>query len=161
MGADDGWKMTDVVRGRCVQRAYLTVAFAEDDDARDLDPAEVTRLVGLSPTRQHRTGDRYGTHGHLHRRGGWYVDVPERDEYDTEIVLVELLDIIEPNADGLARARQVLGLQAGINVVIKMIPVQGPDGEDLRTTPALSLAAATVRRLADLDLWLDCDQYVY
>ncbi len=67
MGADGGGgRMTGVVQGRCVQRAYMTVAFAEDDGARDLDFAEVTRLVGLSPTRQHRSGDRYGPH----QRGG-------------------------------------------------------------------------------------------
>ncbi|WP_327011520.1 DUF4279 domain-containing protein [Dactylosporangium sp. NBC_01737] len=137
------------------------MAFAEDDDVRDLDPAEVTRLVGLPPTSQHRKGDRYGPHQRAWRRSGWKVEVPERDEYDTEVVLVELLDIIESRADGLARACQVLGLQAGINVVIEMHPVQGPDGEELVTTPALSLSAATVRRLAKLDLWLDCDQYVY
>jgi len=42
-----------------------------------------------------------------------------------------------------------------------MYPVQGPNGEELVTAPALSLSAATVRRLAKLDLWLDCDQYVH
>lgn len=124
--------------------------------------ADDSQLPGrLRSHRQHRSGEPYGKLGNLRRRSGWYVDVPKRDEYSTEIVLVELLDIIEPHAAGLARARQVLGLVAGINVVIEMIPELGPDGEDLRTTPALSLAAATVRRLADLDLWLDCDQYVY
>jgi hypothetical protein len=97
----------------------------------------------------------------VHRHGGWYVEVQKRDEYDTEDVLAELLDIIEPHAEGLARARQVLELRAGVNVVIEMHSVRDPGGEILVTTPALSLSAATIRRMAKLDLWLDCDQYVY
>jgi hypothetical protein len=150
------------LQGRCVQRAYLTVVTPEGGGVRDLDPAEVTRLVGLAPSSQHRKGDRYGPLQHAWRHSGWKVEVPERDEFDTDVVLVELLDIIEPHADGLARARRVLGLEAGINVVIQMHRVQDPDGgEDLLTTPALSLSAATVRRLARLDLWLDCDQYIF
>jgi len=48
MGGADDQDENRVVQGRCVQRAYLTVAFVEDDDVRDLDPAEVTRLTGVS-----------------------------------------------------------------------------------------------------------------
>ena len=55
-----------------------------------------------------------------------------------------------------------LGLEAGVQVVIEMHRVQDPDGgEDLLITPALSISAATIHRLAKLDLWLDCDQYVF
>lgn len=161
MKGDDGREATGRVQGRCVQRAYLTVAFADDNAERDLDPTQVTQLVGLRPTRSHRRGDRYGPDQRVHRHAGWYVEVQRRHEYDTEVVLAELLDVIEPHAEGLARARQALGLVAGANVVVEMYTVRDPGGEVLVTTPALSLSAATIRRIAELDLWLDCDQYVY
>jgi hypothetical protein len=65
--------------------------------------------------------------GHrTHRFSGWYLDVPQREVYETEILLEELLDMIEPHADGLAQVRRVLSW-----------------------------------RLVKLDLWLDCDQYLY
>ncbi|WP_410809091.1 DUF4279 domain-containing protein [Micromonospora sp. 067-2] len=97
----------------------------------------------------------------VHRSSGWYVDVPRRDEYDTELLLGELLDLIEPHADGLARAQQVLELRAGINVVIEMHSERDGADDILVTTPALHLTADTIRRLAGLHLWLDCDQYIY
>ncbi len=97
----------------------------------------------------------------VRRSSGWYVDVPQRDEYDTELLVRELLDVIEPHAEELAHAKQVLGLRAGINVVIEMRSGRDRAGDILVTTPAFHLTAATMRRLASLDLWLDCDQYVY
>ncbi|MFF5235365.1 DUF4279 domain-containing protein [Dactylosporangium sp. NPDC000521] len=162
MGAGVGWTAGGVMRGRCVQRAHLSVTVAEGSGVRDLDPAEVTRLVGLVPTSQHRKGDPCGPFQGVWRHSGWEVEVPERDEFDTDVVLVELLDIIEPYADGLARARRVLGLDAAVHVVIEMYRVHDPDsGEDVLTTPALWLSAETIRRLAKLDLWIECDQYVF
>jgi hypothetical protein len=143
---------------RCVQRAYLT--FAETDEGCDVDPDEITRRAGLEPTRVHRAGEPIGPNGRRRRRNGWYVDVPERDEYDTEVLLCELLDVVEPHAAGIARACRELRLIAGINVVISMHSVRDEDGL-LVTTPALSLRADTLRRIADLGCWLDCDQYVY
>ena len=120
-------------------------------------------MVGLIPTSQHRKGDPGGPSFHgVWRHSRWMVEVPERDEFDTDVVLVELLDIIAPHADGLARARRVLGLDAMIHVVIEMHRVHDPDsGKDVLTTPALWLSAATIRRLAQLDLELECDQYVF
>jgi hypothetical protein len=151
--------VTDPVVVRCSQRAYLTVVPIEDDDGLDLDPGQVTRLVGLEPTRIHRRGEAVGQR--VHRSSGWYVDVPQRDECDTELVLRDLLDVIEPHAEGLAHARQVLRLRAGVNVVVEMHSGRDGAGDILVTTPAFHLTAETMRRLAGLHLWLDCDQYVY
>ncbi|WP_234581006.1 DUF4279 domain-containing protein [Micromonospora sp. MH99] len=159
MDNDEDQVLAGPVAVTCIQRAYLRVAAAGDSDGGDFDPAHVTRLVGLEPTRVHRRGEATGQR--VHRLSGWYVDVPRRPEYDTELLLIELLGLIEPHAEGLARARQALGLRAGVNVVIEMH--SGRDGADdiLVATPALHLTAETMRRLADLHLWLDCDQYVY
>ncbi|WP_326550122.1 DUF4279 domain-containing protein [Micromonospora sp. NBC_01813] len=159
MGNDEDQGGTGPAVVRCTQRAYLTVAPVEDADGLDFDPAHVTRLVGLEPTRIHRRGEAVGQR--VHRSSGWYVDVPQREEYDTELVLRELLDVLDPHAEGLAYARQVLGLRAGVNVVIEMHSGRDGAGDILVTTPRIHLTAETMRRLADLCLWLDCDQYVY
>ncbi|MEV0810062.1 hypothetical protein [Micromonospora sp. NPDC050200] len=65
-----------------------------------------------------------------------------------------------PAATPLHAACQRPQLRAGVNVVIEMHSVRDAE-EVLVTTPALSLPAETLRRLAALDLWLDVDQYVY
>jgi hypothetical protein len=89
------------------------------------------------------------------------VEVPERDEFDTDVVLVELLDIIEPYADGLARARRVLGLDAAVHVVIEMYRVHDPDsGEDVLTTPRVGSVQRRSVGWRNSNLWLECDQYV-
>ncbi|MEV4349994.1 DUF4279 domain-containing protein [Actinoplanes sp. NPDC049596] len=91
------------------QRAYLFLT-REDDGPFDLD--EVTRTVGLTPTRVTRRGE--------HRFDTWSHGRPEVDEVDTEVVVVSLPDAIEPYAQGLTAARRDLDLRAGIMVVAKM-----------------------------------------
>jgi translation initiation factor IF-1 len=114
----------------------------------------------VAPTRAHRRGDPW--RGSLRRKfSGWYLEVPSRDEYDTDSVVQELLDEVEPYAEALARAREALRLQVGVQVVIEMHSYRDEHGDIIVTTPALSLSAETLRRLADHHLWLDFDQYVY
>jgi hypothetical protein len=135
----------------CRQRAYLYLCRDyepvslppyddEDLDRMAFDPDEATVLVGLTPTSTRRRP----------RFDGWDYEVPEVDTFDTEEVVTALLDAIEPYAAGLARARAELGLRAGVTVVIW----------STGTTPAVCYRAETVRRLADLHLSLDHDQYV-
>jgi hypothetical protein len=82
-----------------------------------------------------------------------------RPEHDTEVVIRELLDVVEPRAEGLARARQMFGLDAQIVVAVEMHG-HSDDGRGDVGTPALSLTAETLHRLAQLDVSLDIDQYI-
>lgn len=109
------------------QRAHLKVTLDEGNDGPDFDPADVTPLVGVAPSRAHRRGDPW--RGSLRRRfSGWYIEVPSRKEYDTDAVVRELLDEVEPYAEGLACAREALRLQAGVQVVIEMHHRSTPPG---------------------------------
>lgn len=144
---------------RCVQGAYLLVAARKGDEvASRFDPAEVTRIIGLTPTRTQKAGDSDPADSRVNLASAWAVDVPQRDEFGTDTVLGELLAIIEPYAAGLRHACQVLRLEAGVNVIIELNPLRDADNNLALASPELQFKAETLRRLADLGLWLSCHQ---
>ncbi len=143
-----------VVQPRCVQSAYLLVAARPDDDlASRFDPAEVTRITGITPSRTQRAGSGVGS------QSAWAVDISSRAEFGTDAVLGELLDIIEPYADRLRHACESLGLVAGINVFIELTSDRDAANHLVLAFPELQLSAETLRRLSDLGLWLSCHQF--
>ncbi|GAA3204408.1 DUF4279 domain-containing protein [Dactylosporangium siamense] len=133
----------------CVQGGHLRLEPAVDGD-QDFDPAEVTRLIGLEPTwTRHRLDDGVPPY----TASGWWIDLPRRAEFNTEVLVREILDIIEPHASGLAQARRRFGLSAGIYICVEVYQMLG--------SPRLQLPATTLRRLAALDVWLDCEQDLF
>jgi len=154
---------------RCFQRASLHFARTDEPggppwteaqlDRMAFDPDEVTRLVGLVPTGAYRRGDPHPHFAAGRRFSAWTYELPPAQTYVTEEAVSALLDVIEPFADGLARACTMLGLVAGVSVVIEMHGRRDGDGIQL-STAAVSYSAATVRRLARLGLSVAHDQYV-
>ena len=81
--------------------------------------------------------------------------------YDTEEVVIALLDAIEPHAAGIVDACGILGMRAGIMVVIEMSGDRDTlDGDIDVSTAAIRYSSRTLHRLARLDLSIDHDQYV-
>jgi hypothetical protein len=158
----------------CLQRAYLSLRadvapggppYSVDEQKRlAFDPGEVTRLVGLQPTEAARRGDPY-TRRPVPPRwpfSTWKYELVKVRTYDTEGVVTQLLDAIEPHATGIAEACTALGLRAGVDVVIEMSGSRDTsDGSITVTTAAITYTAATMKRLARLNLSIDHDQYIY
>lgn len=160
-----------VTTAGCTQRAYLYLERDHDPagppyDDRDLDrmafdPDDVTALTGLTPTRSWRRGDPAARAGGPPRRfSGWEYEPPGLRTYDTEQVITALLDRVEPYAGGITRACRMLGMRAGVIVVIWMRGERHSDGDVVVSTPAICYRAQTVQRLAALRLAVDHDQYV-
>ena len=150
-----------MIFSECVQRAYLYLGEAEKGSAT-FDPDDVTRLVGLEPTETWRRGDRHPRMPRRRQSSRWKHEPARQSTFFTEEVVTALLDVIEPCAAGIAEARETLHLRAGINVVIEMRGVRDPDdGGVILSTAAITYSAQTVRRLAQLDLYIDHDQYVF
>jgi len=152
----------------CTQRAYLYLESDHDVDGppysdSDLDemafdPDEVTALVGLTPTTAWRRGDPSARAGRPPRRlSCWNYELPEVSTFDTEKVLVALLDAIEPYAAGILGACSALRLRAGVTLVIWLHGARDADGDVFVSTPALSYRRQTVQRLARLHLAVDHD----
>ncbi|MFI5493228.1 DUF4279 domain-containing protein [Actinoplanes sp. NPDC051859] len=146
---------------KCTHRAYLYVerdhsaepAYTDAElDRIAFDPDSVTALVGITPTEACRRGDPDPRPGRLPRRfSRWSFELPERETFETEDVVMELLDVIEPYASGIARACDELGMRAGVMVVICV-----KDGR----SPVLGYQGQTIQRLARLGLSLHHDLYV-
>ncbi|MFD1325457.1 DUF4279 domain-containing protein [Micromonospora sonneratiae] len=163
--------ITDSPAG-CTQRAYLhlerDVEFTDPPYTPShialmvFDPDEVTRLVGLQPTKAWRSGDPISGTSRLRRFSSWKYELPEVHNYITEEVVVPLLDAIEPYADGIDTACRTLGMRAGIMVVITMHGDRNTDdGEPHVSTAAITYTSQTLRRLARLGLAIEHDQYVF
>ncbi|MBB4767062.1 DUF4279 domain-containing protein [Amorphoplanes digitatis] len=161
---------TDAAAVRCTQRAYLYLErdvatgdppyTADELELMAFEPDEVTRLAGLRPTATWRRGDPHPRFRTPRRFSGWHYELPARETHVTEHVLSDLLDAVEPYAEGLAAARDGLGLRAGIMILIEMQGDRDEDGDVSVSTASIAYSAATLHRLAALDLSLEHDQYV-
>jgi hypothetical protein len=142
------------------QRAYFT--FRAPD--ADFDPAFITDLLGIIPTEAHRRGDMQ-PHGRPARSSAWDLAGSYTADYDTESLVITLLDIFEPVAHHVHEVQRHFDIQAGVQVVVHMygeiMMESGGEADFGITTPATRFSASTIGRLAGLGAWLDIDQYVY
>lgn len=135
---------------RCIQGGHLRLE-AEPGGDGSFDPDEVSRLIGLEPSWMRRSGELRGVDNKpLAAGSSWRIEVPRRDSTHTEAIVRELLDIVEPHADGMATARRAFGLSAGIYVYV--------DIYDQLSVPQVQFSVGTLRRLAALELWFWCEQ---
>ncbi|MFC3384405.1 DUF4279 domain-containing protein [Couchioplanes azureus] len=154
-----------------MQRAYLYLVRDVDvgeppyelDELRQMafDPDDVTRLVGLEPTRAWQRGDPHPYAPLPRRFSRWAFELAEVRTYVTEEVVSQLLDAIEPYAAGIADACSTLGMRAGVAVVITMSGGRDTVAGGLHvSTASITYIARTLQRLAGLGLSVDHDQYV-
>jgi Domain of unknown function (DUF4279) len=110
-------------------------------------PEDVTKLVQLTPTRTWRLGDPVQRTQLKRKHDGWVFGLPQRETYEMDGLLRELLDAIEPHKEGIAEAAKRFGLEkeTSLGVYVR--------GE----TPASWFAADTVHRISTLDASLDID----
>lgn len=143
-----------------VQRGELRVY--DRSDRRSFDPAELTRLLGITPSRTWRRGEALRS-GRTRTHTVWWWETPERAGPDSEALVREVLDTFEPVVDALVNASADWGLELVLGLVIHMngtIEIDnGSPWADV-PTPGLALSLETVERLARLRCHLDVDQYV-
>ncbi len=110
-------------------------------------PGDVTAMIQLAPTKTWRAGD--SVQGTLLKRknDAWVFGLPQRETYDLDAVVRELLNAIEPYAEKLAEAATHFSLEKEISFGI-YINAETPSGW---------FAADTLRRLASLGAHLDLD----
>lgn len=147
------------------QHCHLIIfPYAEDVD---FEPDEVTALLGVRPTRVRRRGEQ-GDDARVQypRSSYWSFDLPRRFEIDSEALVSELLDAIEPAATGLERVRGELPVEAQVSLAQYLHGYLYDAGDEgprsfSATSPALAFEATTLERMAGLGLGLDVDQYIY
>ncbi len=114
----------------------------------DLDPDEITRLLGLAPTHSHRLGDRLKPHSPPFRTGCWTHRVEGAGPGDpADLALGSLLDRLPSEASFWAP----LGQRYQIRIFF-CIGFKG-------WNKAFTLSAGNVQRVARLGVRLDFDLY--
>lgn len=66
----------------------------------DLDPDEVSELLGRSPTSSHRRGERRGPRSPLYKRGGWFLELRGTAPEEPEELAAKLLGQL-PSDEGV------------------------------------------------------------
>jgi hypothetical protein len=110
-------------------------------------PDDVTDFVGLAPTETWRLGEAIQRTQLKRKADGWLFGLPQRETYDMEAVLCELLDAVTPYEGRLAEAVEKLGLEVVISFGVYLS----------NETPACWFSANTLRRLYHLQASLDID----
>lgn len=112
-------------------------------------PEEVTRAIGLAPTKTWRAGDLVQGTQVRRRHDGWVFGLPYRRAHDMEALLKELLDALGPYAARIAGAIEKFRLKSTISFGV-YIDVRGQ-------TPSCFFTAGTLTRLANLRADLNID----
>ncbi len=116
----------------------------------DVDPGTVTALLGITPSEVYRKGD---PHPHLKDRyrsgGGWKLLSPlPQDSYFLNEHLEALVDLLLPVAEKIRT--MPVDFERGINCV----------GYYTRENPGFHLSRELQRKLVQLDLEIDFDEYL-
>lgn len=146
---------------RVEQRAELRIYGPEAGP--DFDPDELSGRLCIAPHTVWRRGETLRS-GRVRPSTLWWRQTPDRDEVDSEAMVLAVLDMFEPVAKEMAQCRAEWDLQIAVGLVVHMSGVieSGDDGElwaDV-PTPALAFSLETLGRLARLKCSLDIDQYV-
>ena len=110
-------------------------------------PEDVTRVVGLSPSKTWRAGEPIPATTAKRKDDRWEFGLSYRETFDMEEMLKELLDTIEPYRERITAAAKEFGLVREISFGVYI----------REQTPACWFSADTMRRLADLGADLDID----
>lgn len=115
------------------------------------DPAEVTRRIGLEPTKTWKTGDRVQGTQILRKHSGWVWAMPREESLDLGKQIAALLEQLGPFVSRINEVRHELGLGAEISCAIYI------EGQ----TPAVHFDRSVMSLASQLEAEIDLDIYVY
>jgi hypothetical protein len=131
-------------------RSEIDACFTLQGNA--MDPDEVTRMLGIAPTKI-RMPPGSGRYAHRsYRTGFWKVRSKLPKDREMSHQVRDLLDDLDPIADKIAAVRARYGLEAMIDVI-----VESYDGD----TPSLFLEPDLVKRMGDLGVAFWIDLYLF
>jgi hypothetical protein len=113
------------------------------------DPTEITRRLGIEPTKSFRTGDSIRLRSVLRTTDGWIFEIPPRETFDIEGMLRELQQHINVPPAVVKQTCQELKLEVAIECAV-LQPV-------LLSTPDLSFPADFLGWASDLGASIDLD----
>ena len=114
---------------------------------RNLDPNVVTDLIGLQPTSTHRLAPP--------KDSSWELSSGkvEGELIDVYLMASDLVSRLLPHQDGIIRAKQQCGLQAVLQVVLRV------SVDESVSTPAIGFTSEVINFLSSVGASVDVDTY--
>lgn len=119
--------------------------------APSFDPEDITRRIGLEPTKTWKTGDRVQGTQIRRKHSGWVWSMPREESLDLGKQVAALLERLGPFLSRINEVREELGLDAEISCAIYI------EGQ----TPAVHFDRSVMSRVNQLEAEIDLDIYVY
>lgn len=113
----------------------------------EVEPEDIVAAIDLRPTKVWREGDSIERTNIRRKSTVWKFQIAERETFDVNSLICELLDVVEPFAEQIAIARKRFKLESELYASVFV----------LEATPSLSFPSATIRRLSELEVDLDID----
>ena len=127
------------------------VYFALDGD--NFTPDEVTRVLGISPTKIALKGSRVS--GRLPKYTTWSLSTEniENEYIDVYEMASSIIEQLEPKKEEIVKLIKKLNLRPRLEVVLTF------SMNEEHSTPAIGFEASTVKFLADVGAFIDVDTY--
>lgn len=111
-----------------------------------MDPTSMTAILGISPSRSFAKGEVYGTHGHVRKFNGWFLDSePAVSSKDTRRHIDWILSQVGDKAPQFAHLRS-----KGVDTDISCLWISTGQGG-----PILSPSQMEVLARLGVDVWWD------
>ncbi len=117
---------------------------------RDFDPDEVTRMVGVTPTKTWRRGEQRAGSDLEWEHDGWLLSIPEETSLDVAPQIAKLLGLLRDHVKSISLARETFKLDAEVGVSIYL---------ENSEPPSAHFALDTLKTLCELHADVDIDIY--
>jgi hypothetical protein len=114
------------------------------------NPTEISRRLGLSPSKTARCGERIGKSALRYKFDLWSISTDKRDSLALEEQVREILARVGTSANSIRMVRDELSIYVELACAVY---VQGQ-------APSMTLSPETVAQLAELGAGVDIDLYV-
>jgi hypothetical protein len=117
--------------------------------SEELEPQEISRALGVEPTRAHRRGEQRGPRSSPARSGAWFLTTSSRDAEPAEAVIDRLLKLLpeDPAVWYDLRMRHDIQVRFGLHMT--------------GWNKGLSIPLKQVTRIAELGASMEFDIYAY
>lgn len=131
--------------GGPIDEVNVTLAFYGEG----LEPDEITRILGVEPTRSHRRGDRIGPKSQPFPKGAWLLTEHGRDAETAEVIIDRVLKRLPEDVEIWRdlRTRYDIQLRFGLHMT--------------GWNKGFSILPEQVTRIAELGASMEFDIYAY
>ncbi len=135
---------------------YFALYGTDSEPNSDFDPDEVTKKLGINPTRAWRKGDKKTLSGIEYKYAGWIWETNRGTEpIWVDKLVTKVVDAFEYRIDAIVELKRELQLESILGIILYV------DMNEENSTPALGQDLRTIKFLYETQTYIDVDIYRY